>query len=96
MREKKEQWLTKHKGRFADSLTIEFLEKELSVISRMSFKVEQGHFHEWTRFQQCSPKRGVILKWMIPDSFIQAEAKETEEWKKLLAKSLCEMDKSIE
>lgn len=96
MREKKEEWLTKHKGRFVDSLTIEFLEEEKSVLSRMSFKVEQGHFHEWTRFQQCSAKRGVILKWMIPDSFIQVEEQVINEWKELLVKSLCKYDESIE
>lgn len=88
-RREKVAWLKKEQANQKGDLEFKALEKEQAYIARLEFENALGHFHEWSRVQDCANGESVSLKMMVPERMRRDEPETWQKWSTVLDQSLC-------
>lgn len=83
---KKAQWLKKMNASAPKAPEVVNLEKHQSILLKLAFESPQGNFEEWTHFEECQNKQGIVLKALIPT----AQVKDFMEYEETFKKGLCQ------
>lgn len=79
---KKAQWLKKMNATAPKSPEIINLKEQQSILLKFTFESTHGNFEEWTHFEECRNKQGIVLKALIPTTQVKDFMKYEETFKK--------------